>query len=78
MDSLEYVREVGGESLIDYIYNLVYHQGKTPHQAGHSVHAVLKAQRNWDAPPAFIQAVADVAEQAPAEALEEEQKASDG
>jgi len=67
MDSLEYVREVGGESLVSYIYNLIYHQGRTPHQAGHSVHAVLKAQQNWDAPPAFIQAVADVAEQALAE-----------
>ena len=64
-DSLEYVREVGGESLVDYIYNLVWHQRKTPYQVGHSVHAILKAQQNWAA--AFIRAVSDVAEQALAE-----------
>ena len=62
MDSDEYVQEVGGQWLMDYIGNLVHHQDKTPHQVGHSVHAVLKANWNWDAPAVFIRAVADVAE----------------
>lgn len=63
----KWIREVGGQSLIEYIYNLIHHQGKTPDQVGHSVRAVLKLQRNWDTPNTFICAVVDVAKRALAE-----------
>ena len=63
MNSLEYVKEVAGKDIVSFIRNLVFHQGKTPHQVGHSVYAVLKS-RGWEAPPAFIRAVEDVAQQA--------------
>lgn len=61
MNSLEYVREVVGEGFVNWIRVLV-EDGLTPHMVGHKVHETLRVNYGWDAPPLFVRAVGEVAE----------------
>jgi len=56
MDCVGYLREVGGDKLLDLAYDLGC-EGLTPHQVGHRLRNDLKAH-GLSTPALFVEAVA--------------------